>query len=56
MALSWSLDKLGPMARSAADCEAILKAIGGHDPEDPSQQSRATATRAALPRTVRGAR
>src|SRR5712664_2866707 len=35
MALSWSLDKLGPMARSAADCETILKAIGGHDPEDP---------------------
>jgi aspartyl-tRNA(Asn)/glutamyl-tRNA(Gln) amidotransferase subunit A len=35
MALSWSLDKLGPMARSAADCEAVLRAIEGHDPDDP---------------------
>ncbi|HEU4401398.1 MAG TPA: amidase [Candidatus Polarisedimenticolia bacterium] len=35
MALSWSLDKLGPMARSAHDCEMVLRAIAGHDPEDP---------------------
>lgn len=35
MALSWSLDKIGPMARSAQDCETILRVIGGHDPEDP---------------------
>jgi aspartyl-tRNA(Asn)/glutamyl-tRNA(Gln) amidotransferase subunit A len=35
MALSWSLDKLGPMARSARDCEIVLRAIEGRDPEDP---------------------
>ena len=34
MALSWTMDKLGPMARSAEDCEAVLGAIAGHDPED----------------------
>jgi len=35
MALSWTLDKLGPMARSARDCEIVLRAIQGHDPADP---------------------
>ena len=35
MALSWSLDKLGPMARSARDCELVLERIQGHDPDDP---------------------
>lgn len=34
MALSWTMDKLGPMARSAEDCEAVLGAIAGHDPRD----------------------
>jgi len=36
MALSWTLDKLGPMARSASDCEAIFEAIAGVDPDDPT--------------------
>lgn len=36
MALSWTMDKLGPMARSAHDCGLILDAIAGHDPGDPS--------------------
>src|SRR5947208_8591288 len=35
MALSWTLDKLGPMARSARDCELVLGRIQGHDPDDP---------------------
>ncbi|MEK7799632.1 MAG: amidase [Acidobacteriota bacterium] len=35
MALSWTLDKLGPMARSARDCELVLDRIQGHDPDDP---------------------
>jgi aspartyl-tRNA(Asn)/glutamyl-tRNA(Gln) amidotransferase subunit A len=35
MALSWTLDKLGPMARSAEDCEIVLKVLAGHDPKDP---------------------
>jgi aspartyl-tRNA(Asn)/glutamyl-tRNA(Gln) amidotransferase subunit A len=34
MALAWTMDKLGPMARSAEDCEAVLAAIAGHDPAD----------------------
>jgi aspartyl-tRNA(Asn)/glutamyl-tRNA(Gln) amidotransferase subunit A len=36
MALSWTMDKIGPMARSAQDCAHILQAIAGHDPRDPS--------------------
>ena len=35
MALSWTLDKLGPMARSARDCEIVFDHIQGHDPDDP---------------------
>lgn len=34
MALSWTMDKLGPMARSAEDCEVVLSAIAGPDPLD----------------------
>lgn len=33
---SWTLDKIGPMARSASDCRLILQAIAGADAEDPS--------------------
>jgi aspartyl-tRNA(Asn)/glutamyl-tRNA(Gln) amidotransferase subunit A len=36
MALSWTMDKIGPMARSADDCEVVLRAIAGPDPGDPS--------------------
>jgi aspartyl-tRNA(Asn)/glutamyl-tRNA(Gln) amidotransferase subunit A len=36
MALSWTMDKLGPMGRSAEDCGLVLSAIAGHDPLDPS--------------------
>lgn len=36
MALSWTLDKLGPMCRSADDCGLVLAAIAGPDPLDPS--------------------
>lgn len=36
MALSWSMDKLGPMARSAEDCALIFEAIRGRDPRDPA--------------------
>jgi len=34
MALSWTMDKLGPIARSAEDCAAILDAISGPDGKD----------------------
>src|SRR5262245_13044256 len=36
MALSWTLDKLGPMCRSADDCGLVLSAIAGRDPLDPT--------------------
>ncbi len=36
MALSWTLDKIGPMARSAEDCALVLAAIAGPDPRDAS--------------------
>jgi len=36
MTLSWTMDKLGPMARTAEDCALILAAIAGHDPRDQS--------------------
>lgn len=35
-ALADSLDHVGPMARSAADCAAILSVIAGADPADPT--------------------
>jgi aspartyl-tRNA(Asn)/glutamyl-tRNA(Gln) amidotransferase subunit A len=35
MALSWTLDKLGPFARSAEDCGLILHEIAGKDSKDP---------------------
>jgi aspartyl-tRNA(Asn)/glutamyl-tRNA(Gln) amidotransferase subunit A len=36
MALSWTMDKLGPMCRSAVDCGLVLNAISGRDAADPS--------------------
>jgi aspartyl-tRNA(Asn)/glutamyl-tRNA(Gln) amidotransferase subunit A len=36
MALSWTLDKIGPICRSAEDCGLVLEAIAGADYEDPA--------------------
>ncbi|MFB6231864.1 MAG: amidase [Salinibacter sp.] len=36
MALSWTMDKLGPIARSALDCALVFDAIRGADKRDPS--------------------
>jgi Asp-tRNA(Asn)/Glu-tRNA(Gln) amidotransferase A subunit family amidase len=36
MALSWSMDKLGPLCRSAEDCALVLDAIHGADGKDPT--------------------
>lgn len=36
MALSWSMDKVGPIARSAYDCALVFDAIRGYDVNDPS--------------------
>jgi aspartyl-tRNA(Asn)/glutamyl-tRNA(Gln) amidotransferase subunit A len=34
MAIAYSMDKLGPMARTADDCAIVLNVIGGHDSKD----------------------
>ena len=40
MALSWSLDKLGPLCLTADDCGIVLDSIAGADPLDPTATSR----------------
>lgn len=35
MALSWTMDKVGPICRTAQDCALVLAAIHGADPRDP---------------------
>lgn len=35
MALSWTMDKIGPMCHSAEDCGLVLQAIAGSDSKDP---------------------
>ncbi len=36
MALSWTMDKLGPICRSVEDCALVLEAIAGPDGQDPA--------------------
>lgn len=36
MSLSWSMDKIGPLCRSAEDCEIVFSALYGKDSQDPS--------------------
>lgn len=36
MALCWTLDKIGPMARTAADCNTVYGVIVGEDARDPT--------------------
>ncbi|GAA2773276.1 amidase [Saccharopolyspora taberi] len=33
--LAYSLDRIGPLARTARDCGVLLEVISGHDPADP---------------------
>lgn len=40
MALSWTMDKIGPMARTADDCGTVLAAIHGRDDADPTTVDR----------------
>lgn len=39
MALSWTMDKIGPMCHTAADCEVVLGAIGSNDAWQESRPS-----------------
>ncbi|HEX2914736.1 MAG TPA: amidase [Chloroflexia bacterium] len=40
MALSWSLDKIGPYARSAEECARVMEVIGVPDSLDPTSNGR----------------
>ena len=40
MALCWTLDKLGPMGRTADDCALVLAAMSGPDPLDTTHSGR----------------
>lgn len=40
MVLAWTLDRLGPLCRTADDCGLVLNAIAGYDPEDPASLNR----------------
>jgi aspartyl-tRNA(Asn)/glutamyl-tRNA(Gln) amidotransferase subunit A len=40
MALSWTMDKIGPMCRSAEDCGLVLRAIAGADNNDPASSGK----------------
>jgi aspartyl-tRNA(Asn)/glutamyl-tRNA(Gln) amidotransferase subunit A len=53
MALSWTLDKVGPLARGAEDTRVVLDAIAGHDPGDPSSSDRPL-DRRSVSRSPRG--
>ena len=55
--LSWSLDHVGPLTRTAADAARVLAATAGHDPRDPSSSPAAVADYVAtVGRPVRGLR
>ena len=57
MPLSWSLDHIGPLARSAEDLALMLQAIAGRDPDDSTTSARPVGDlRAGLRRGVRGLR
>ena len=54
MALAWSMDKIGPIARTVEDCALIFAAIHGADPADPSAVDAPFDWRPAAP--IRGRR
>ncbi|MSO75536.1 MAG: amidase [Alphaproteobacteria bacterium] len=40
MGISFSMDCVGPLARTARDCARLLAIIAGHDPKDPTSSRR----------------
>ena len=40
MALSWTMDKPGPLARTIDDCGLVFQAVHGADNEDPGSVDR----------------
>ena len=49
MALAWSMDKIGPLARSVEDCALVFAAIHGADGKDPTAVDRPFTWPAAKP-------
>lgn len=56
MVCAYTFDKIGPMARSAADCRWILEAIAGADRDDPSASSEGLNLRRSPHRPLRSLR
>ena len=58
MLLSWSLDSIGPMARSVEDCALLLNALAAPDPRDPTTlgQPLEDFTAAVQPGSIEGIR
>ena len=54
--MCWSMDTVGPMTRSVADCALVLSAIAGADPRDPTSSAMPVPDYAADPALERGAR
>jgi aspartyl-tRNA(Asn)/glutamyl-tRNA(Gln) amidotransferase subunit A len=50
MALCWTLDKLGPMCRTAKDCAVVFSVISGVDPLDPTSVDVSSRLGVAAPR------
>jgi aspartyl-tRNA(Asn)/glutamyl-tRNA(Gln) amidotransferase subunit A len=48
VSLCWTLDKIGPLCRSADDCGVVLNAIAGFDKDDPATSRRKFLYPAAL--------
>jgi aspartyl-tRNA(Asn)/glutamyl-tRNA(Gln) amidotransferase subunit A len=48
IARSWSLDHIGPLARTARDCAVMFAAVAGHDPRDPTTTARQVPALSAL--------
>jgi aspartyl-tRNA(Asn)/glutamyl-tRNA(Gln) amidotransferase subunit A len=49
MALSWTMDKIGPLCRTAEDAGLILQAIAGPDPADANSADKPYRASVALP-------
>lgn len=56
IARAWSLDHVGPIARTARDCAIILEAISGPDPKDPTTTQAPPFKIEGWPKTLDGIR
>jgi len=54
MPRAWTLDVVGPLARTAADCALVFAAVAGPDPNDPSTAEAPPFVPPARPDSLRG--